>query len=182
MNILTWFMFGAIFILVFGIVENSGQTAINNINEQFAKISCPIPLYNMVDFGNGTIINSEINKNTGKNFGSTYQCFYDPHSVPAGTHMTISYVAFNATTFNAFPNGWFDYIGNVLGAIYTKVASIVQLALYFLTPINLNILGYTLSNIGGIGLLFVLAVYITAYLGVGLGFYTIVLGSIGKVL
>ena len=161
-----WGIFGLVYIIILGIVSNSGQTAINSINNQFAKIQCPTPLYNMVDFLNGTIINSEVNPATGKNFGTTYQCFYDNTSVPPSTHISASFVAYNATVAN-FPSGWFNFLGDTFGAYMYKVGALGNLLLYILTPINFNIMGITLSSLSGIPLMFVVLGYVLSYLGIG---------------
>ena len=166
-----WGILGLVYIIILGIVSNSGQTGINSVNEQFAKIQCPTPLYNMVDFLNGTIINSEITPNTGKNFGTTYQCFYDNTSNPPSVHVSASFVNYNATAFGNFPSGWFQYVGDEFGAFMFKLGAVENLMLYMLTPVNFSIMGITISSLNGYALMFVVFGYIFAYLGIGIMFY-----------
>lgn len=168
-----------IYILLIGIVSNAGTTSINKINDQFAKLQCPTPLYNLVDFGNGTIINSDVVKNTGKNYGSYYQCFYDTTSNPPSVHTTINFINYNATSFTAFPDGWFKYVGDWVGSVMFKIGAVVNLLSYILTPINFNILGITLANLTGFALMFVIFSYLVAYLGVGLMAYKSVSPFVG---
>lgn len=162
-----WGFFGLVYIAILGIVSNAGNTALNSINDQFAKIQCPTPLYNYVDFLNGTIINSEVKTDTGKLFGTSYQCFYDNTSVPPSTHISASFVAYNETGFANFPSGWVKYVGDTLGAYMYKVGALGNLLLYILTPINFNIMGITLNSLSGIPLMFVVLGYVLAYLGIG---------------
>ena len=171
MNLTTWFIFGIITIMLFAIISNMGQTSINNINDQFAKLQCPTPLYSIVDLGNGTFINSNSNSHTGFNYGSDYICFYDPTSNPPSVHETITHINYNATTFNAFPNGWFSYVGDLFASVMFKVGAVVNLISYVLTPINFSILGYTISDISGVALMFVIGVYIFAYIPIGIYIY-----------
>ena len=162
-------------IAIFAIISNASVTGTANINDQFSKLNCPLPLYNQVDFGNGTIIDSRLTPDTGKNFGSSYICKFDPLTMAFGrqgvTTITINYVNYNSTTFNAFPDGWFKFVGDSLGALAFKVGAIGNLVAYILTPINFNLLGYTLASVSGLVLMAIVAIYILAYLPVAIMVY-----------
>ena len=161
-------MFSLIYILVIGIVSNTGTTAINNINNQLSKIQCPSPLYHGQDQGNGTVTYVSF-----LNYGTFYQCAFCNTCVPTQPTITESYVNYNATVVN-FPSGWFQYLGDTFTSYMFKVGAIVNLLGYILTPINFNILGYTISSLTGIALMFVIFSYIIAYLGIGIMAYKVV--------
>lgn len=163
-NLTYWFIFSIVILGIFAIMGNSGETSISNIENEFAIMNCPFPLYSGRDFLNGTIIYETSSS------GTFYECYKDPLSqFPT----TIAYYDhnYNATAFSTIPTGWLGYTGDWLTTLSHKARSVGAIATFVLTPINFDFLGYTIADIGGIGLLFLIILYAVCYLGIGIFLY-----------
>lgn len=150
--------------LIFAIVSNSSITGLVNIEARFNELTCPLPLYDGVDYLNGTIV-----YDTG--FGSDYRCTFDPLSAPPGTQISVTAKQYNATSFSAFPSGWFVFAADTITEIGIKIGAFFTLITYILTPINFNILGYTIADLSGFALMFVISIYIICYVVIAVFIY-----------
>jgi hypothetical protein len=166
-SLTTLFVFSIVIILIFALISNSGTTAITNIENQIAILNCPFPLFNGNDYLNGTIIYS------ASSSGTFYVCYKDPLSA---NPTTIAYYDhnYNDTSFGTLPTGWLHYIGDTLSVFGGKVVAIFTLISYVLTPINLDILGYTIADIGGVALIFIIGVYAFCYVSIGAWIYKLI--------
>ena len=189
MNITTWFAFSIVTLMLFAIISNSSVTGLTNINIQFHKLRCPTPLEQGVDqMTNGTAgleitYNVDINGNSTTNeqaqVGTFYRCEFDPLSAPPGTSIQTTIKQYKATCFSVIPCGWFGYVGDYLSILGEKIGAFFTLVSYILAPVNFNILGYTIADIGGVGLMLVIGLYIFCYIGIGVFLYKTALPSGG---
>ena len=170
--------FSIIFMMILGFVSNQNPTALTQIGARFNELTCPLPLYDGVDqpFSNSTYNNQfgfgNITYGTG--YGTQYKCLYDPLSAPPGTSIQTAIWQYNATSFASFPSGWFVFASHTIQIITQKISATFQLILYFLTPINFNILGFSLSDLGTIATMFIITLYIFCYVMIGILIYKIV--------
>jgi len=181
MNITTWFAFSIVTLMLFAIISNSSPTGLFNINVQFLKLSCPTPLDNGVDnMLNGTAglditYNVDIDGNATSNeqeiVGTFYKCDADFSSNPPTTSIQTTIKQYKAVCFSVIPCGWFGYIGDYISILAEKITAFFTLVSYILTPINFNILGFTIADIGGVGLMLVIGLYIFCYIGIGVFIY-----------
>lgn len=151
---------------VLALISNTSPSSVARTQEQFARIYCPIPLYNTHDYLNNTY--------TYNNGGMYYQCFWDDLSVPESIHITMIAKSYNATAFGGVPTGWLDYVGDSIATFFIKVGAVGNLLSYFLTPIGFNILGYGFDDIGLTAQLFVIVVYVFMYFSIGAMAYKII--------
>lgn len=170
--------FSIIFLMLLGFISNQNPTALTQINARFNELTCPLPLYDGVDqpFSNSTFNNNFGfgNITYGNGFGTQYLCTFDPLSAPPGTAITTAIWAYNSTSFAGFPSGWFVFTSHTIQAITQKVYALFELIIYFLTPINFEILGYTLDDLGGFALMAIITIYIFCYVMIALLIYKLV--------
>lgn len=158
------------FLAVLAIVSNTSATSISNIQQQFDRISCPMPaisgLWNNtitgeLQFSGATYNYPAVNNNT-----LTLSCT-EIHTLDSFDYAYGSpTVAFAGSMF--FLGDWLsELISNKLGAFFVILS-------YILTPANFNILGYTIADISGFALMFVIALYAVCYIAIGAMVYKIV--------
>lgn len=188
MNTVTWFAFGVLIIIIFAIVSNTSATGLQNIEFQFFKMTCPYPIGQGVYNFNATFplyddyieYGKDINGNDtsvlADQVGSFIECTQDP--ITGNLQMNVAIKEYNASCFSAFPCGFFGYVNDLLGQILVKIVAFFTFLGFFLTPINFNILGYTIADISGVGLMIVIGLYGFAYLGIGVFIGGFVVGLI----
>lgn len=173
MNLITWTILGLFIIIILGIISNTGQSSIKNIQSQLFIANCPNPIFEGVatdvDISGFAVVynvthNKDINGNPTTNdqdkVGTKFECT-TPNNLFQVTTTTRQY---GATLFSAIPYGWVGYIADWLSLQLSKMQAMFTLLAYFITPSNFNILGFTLNNIGGMGLVIIIALYVFAYL------------------
>lgn len=178
MNLTTWFAFSIIIIVLFALISNSSTTGLANINSQFLRLACPFPL------------NSAVATNVNSNGVSvTYNVTHDTSS--SDYHVTVFHCAEDTptsvtTTVYTTANNWFNiglgylfYLSETVSNLFIKLLAVFTLLSYVLTPINFNILGHTITEIGGLALMFVIALYIFCYIGIGVFLYKAILPTGG---
>lgn len=169
------------FLAVLGIVSNSSAESIDVIQGQMFIMNCPLPIYNGVATldpiapFNGFALNYTVTSNpdiTTDFNGTKFECTYDPLSAPP--HLGANTVIYNygATTFfGTIPYGWLGYLSDTLGNIFGRLQAMFTLISFFVAPTNFNILGYSLTDLGGFALMFVIAIYAFCYIAIGAFLY-----------
>lgn len=152
------------FIVVLGIVSNTGATATDNIQDQFDKLSCPMPSQTGLWNSSGVI----------QYEGATYN-YPNVGNQTLTLTCTPIHTTDNVDYLYGSPGvaiGVFFYIGDYVSEIFgNKLVAIFTLIAYILTPANFDILGYTLSDVTGVALLFIIALYSFAYIAIGIFLY-----------
>ena len=177
---LQFFLVGLFIILLFALISNTSAAGLNNIQHQLFIATCPMPVANAIDnlyiyhshaghsddittvqYGNFTYAPS------GNGFGTFYQCITTgANSVPPNANeINIAVKAYNQTTVN-FPSGSFVFGADCITIASQRAMAGANLLAYILTPINFNVLGHTISEVGGLGAFFIITLYIFAYLGI----------------
>lgn len=152
------------FIVILGIVSNTGATATDNIQQQFDRLSCPMPSQTGLWNSSGVIQYS----------GATYN--YEDVSTPV---LTLTCTPIHTTDgvdylfgSPAVALGVFFYIGDYISELFgNKLVAVFTLIAYILTPANFDILGYTLADITGVALIFIVSLYSFAYIAIGIFLY-----------
>lgn len=152
------------FIVILGIISNTGATATDNIQDQFDRLSCPMPSQTGLWNNSGVITYS----------GATYN--YEDVSTPVLTLTCTSVHTLDGVDYlngqPLAPVGALYYVGDYISEIFAnKLVAIFTLIGYILTPANFDILGYTLTDITGIALLFIIGLYSFAYIAIGIFLY-----------
>ena len=169
--------------MIFALIANASATGQQQITNQISIIGCQFPIQEGVfNQTSGEIDHDrEIDTSTGFLTGSTTTVNEDKAGtffvcttsldVGSGQQVPETIVvpkAYSKTCAYVFPCGWFGWIGDSIYILTHKFSALLTLISYFITPINFNILGYTLADISGAGLFLVLSIYSFAYLGIGL--------------
>lgn len=150
-------------------VSPIGQTAIQN---QINIMSCQLPIregvYSLItdQITHSKDINGNTTSNTEDMVGTFFDCYPDP--VTGAPTISTIIKQYSANCYSVIPCGWFGFASDYMTVLGQKATALSIIVLYFVTPINFNILGYDISDIGGVGLIFVSFFYAFAYLGIGL--------------
>lgn len=165
MNLVTWAVFGFLIIAVMAIVSNTGQTATTNIQNQFDRIACPMPSNTGLWNSSGTLMYSN----------GTYN--YEAVSLPTNTltctevHTLDGFDYFYGVPTVPFA-GFPFFIGDWISELFAnKVSAFFTIIAYILTPINLDVFGFTIADLSGVSLMFVIGLYIFAYIPIGIFIY-----------
>lgn len=175
-------IFGILLLVVMSIVSNSGEQSLQEIEYQMYLFNCPDPIYqgtidtqNAIIDGfvltNYTITQSEVQSGFfgySTFNGTQFQCNRDSITGAYGANIIIK--EYGATVTN-FPVGWFGYAGDWLSNGLQKVQVFFTLIAFVLTPANFSILGYTLEDLGGIAVMFIVGLYAVAYIFLGAWIY-----------
>lgn len=172
--ITVWFITSLVILIIFAIMNNTSAVGLQHIQFQFDRLNCPSPIATGQDqlLLNGTLafgMNVTHNLTNGTDYGTFYKCEFDPLSGPNGaTTFYAFYENYQDTTlWGTVPIGWFAYLQDWLTNTTDKIIAFFTLIAFFLTPINFNIVGYSIDDISGIGLMLVIAIYGFAYIGIG---------------
>lgn len=173
MNTVTWALVGMTIIIVMAIISNSGTTSQQNISHQIFVLTCHLPIQNGIDHlyfdSNGNFVaydNISYNDPGYSGWGTYYQCTTADHTLNSPNLLSKSVKNYNQTLFAGFPSGWFVFQADTMSVLAQKAGAISNLIFYILTPINLNVLGHGIGDIGGVGLMFVIGIYALGYLGI----------------
>lgn len=173
-------------IATIAIVSNTGEDAINNIENQMYLLNCPLPIYEGVVLNNTDITiegfavvynithNVDINGFTTGNdqdkAGTKFICSIDELS-PAPFGVLETPRQYGITLFGFIPYGQLGFVSDWLGTSFGRLQAGFTLISFFVTPANFNILGYGLGDIGGVALMFVIGIYAMCYIFIGLWIY-----------
>ncbi len=188
MNLITWFLVGIFIIIILGIVGNTGQSSILNIQDQLFLINCPDPIFEGVAT-NVTIsgfavfytithdrdINGNFTSNDQDKVGTEFDCTVTNHLFGVST----STREYGATLFSVINYGWFGYVADWLSHTLEKASSLFVLIAYFVTPSNFDIMGFTLDDLEGIALIIILGVYVFCYIPIAIFVYKAISPFVG---
>lgn len=173
MNLVVWSVFGFMIIAVFAIVSNTGATATANIGARFEEIGCPMPEQSGLwsdPASNGQGVNSTLLQRDG----FTY-------NYPNSGNQTLTLTCTPVHTMNGLdycfgcPSppavGVLIFIGDYISEFFFKASAFFQIIGYILTPINFDIMGFTIADLDGISLMIVIGLYIFAYIPIGIFLY-----------
>lgn len=165
MNLVLWAMIGILLIMIMAIVSNSGQTATANIQHQFDRIGCPMPEGSGLWNSSGTLQHSNFTYNypNVNNQTLTLTCT-EVHTMD-GLDYCFGCPTPPAVGVLVFIN---DYLSELFG---NKASAFFTIIAYVLTPINLNIWGFTIGDLSGVSLMLVIGLYIFAYIPIGIMIY-----------
>lgn len=180
-NPTTWFVIGILTLMVMAFVSNSGTESTANIQDQIYLNNCPMPIYDGVatitdvnDFG---VTYTLVNGNGTSNEGTYFECSVTAHLNGANTIIK----EYGATLFSTIPYGWLGYIADYITSGFQHLQAFFTMVVYLLTPVNIDVFGYTISDINGLALVFVIGIYIFAYVGIIWNVAPMVLGVIQRV-
>jgi len=148
-------------------LSNTSPKAVNAIQQQFNRMTCPMPsisgLWNDTSSNpSGTITYSRATYNyAGLNNNTlTLTC-------------TKVHTANGQDYYYGCPTcvGMFVFLGDFISELGDKVGAFFTLVAYILAPINLTVLGQTINNMNTIALGFVVTVYAFCYLSIGVFIY-----------
>lgn len=167
-NIIGLGLFGMLFLAMLAIISNTSSTSIGNIQSQLDRIGCPAPETSGLWNSSGTIQHSGYTYNY-PNVGNktlTLTCTnvhtLDDHDYCYGCGSLVSFAG------GIFYVG--DWISEVVG---NKGSAVSTLLIFFLTPANFNILGYTINDLIGVPLMVVIVAYAISYIFIGAMLYKI---------
>lgn len=133
-------------------------------------MNCPMPIYSGTA-GNVTFVsyfsfNYTVFTQAGNKTGTFFQCLLFFNQV---NHPSLSLIQkeYGKTEFNVIPVGQLLYTGDVFYIAFQRVQAFFELVSLFVTPIQFNILGFTINDIGGLAVMLVIAVYALCYIAIG---------------
>lgn len=187
MHSTSWFLISVIAIFILGVISNASVPSLVRIQFQFDRLTCPFPIHNGQD---QLILDGDLafgvnvtHSGNATDLGTKYACEFDPLSGPSGaTTFYADYKDYDATCFSVIPCGWFTYALDFISAIADKFGAFFSLLIYFLTPVNFEIMGYDITDVSGLGLAFLIGTYVFFYIGIGQYFATYISGLISRVL
>lgn len=177
MNLISFGIFGVLFLIILSIVSNSSTESLRNIEEQVFLINCPLPIYDgiaVLNSINGYSINYTVTHgNTTEGDGTLFICSIDSIT-GAFTASTVIKPYGSASFFDVIPIGWLGYVADTITSAFDSVYHVFVLLSFFITPTNFNILGFTLDDLTGQALFMVIAIYGLCYIAIGILIYKVV--------
>jgi hypothetical protein len=172
-------VFGIIFLIILAIVSNSSEESQERIQNQMFLMNCPLPSFdgrwnstNVTIEGFSVVLNDTAGVDYGGE-GTVFRCQIAPLTPFPAFQVNMSNKNYTETTLG-FPTGWFVFAGDFIGASFKKITEMFVLIGFFVTPTNFNILGFTLNDIAGIPLMFVISIYALCYIAIGILIYKVV--------
>lgn len=160
-------VFGVFIIAILAILSNTSATALTNIEQQFDKLSCPMPSQTGLWNSSGVL----------QYTGATY-------NYPSVSNQTLTLTCTNIHTTDGVDYlygspgvaiGVFFFVGDYISELFAnKVLAVFTLIGFVLSPANFNFLGYTLDDIVGVPLMFVISIYVFSYIFIGAMLYKII--------
>ena len=165
MQLFNMALVGAIILVIMALVSNTSQTAIENVENQIFLMNCPYPI-NAGRANNTNIDGLTVNYTLWKDSSSddyhitTFECTIDPITGNKGASTTVYETANNWFTAST---GFLFYVMEGLFAVAGQIQAFLTLFSFILTPANFEILGYTLADLSGVAVAFVVGVYLFSY-------------------
>ena len=172
--------------MILAIVANSSSDSQENIQRQMFLMNCPEPSYDgqynatnvsingfSVLLGTNNSTNPYMNNVTFGGNGTVFRCYVDTLSSGTGYTVTMSNKDYQEVTLG-FPSGWFKFAGDFIGQLFKRITELFIMIGFFVTPSNFNILGYTLDDISGLILLFVISLYAICYIAIAVLIYKVI--------
>lgn len=184
MNLLYFFLFGILILFIMALISNSGTDSTLNIQDQIYLMNCPFPVSNAIatdvglnDFG--ISYNLDYGSSVLNNTGTFFQCTVTaPHL--KGVSTTIK--EYGATLFSVIPYGWFGFAEDYISVGLGHLGNFFTIVSYMVTPVNFSLMGYTISNVGGMALLIIIGIYVFAYIGIGAFLSGYIVGLIQRII
>lgn len=182
MNLISFGIFGIIFLSMITIVSSQSPESIDNIEEEMFLMNCPFPIYNgdvtdlNIDGFSVTFNVTRYDSLTAFN-GTFFECSID--GITGAFTVSASSEEYDATLFSVIPIGYFGFLADYITSLFDRIVHFFTLIAFFVTPLGFNILGYSIDDLSGAGLFFVIAIYALCYIGVFAFIYTIVIGIVG---
>lgn len=179
-------LFSMVLLFVMAMISNTGEQSTEEIEYQVWLFNCPDPIYHgtiedisdiVIDgfkITNYTIVQDEV---SGGFFGfstfngTQFTCTRD--SVTHEFQLTITTKEYGKTVTN-FPVGWFGYVGDMLSNVGVKLQVFATLIMFILTPANFSVLGFTLADLSGLAVVFLVGIYIFCYIFIIVWIYKMV--------
>jgi len=187
-NLITWFLVGLFIIIILGIVGNTGQSSVANIERQIFFINCPAPIYHGVATINsieGLALNYTVDYGAStqdfqNTFNGTYfLCTFDPLSAPPGLGASTIIKAYGDTLFGFIPVGWLGYVSDWLTHGFQQLQALTTIIFFFVTPSNFDIMGFTIDDLDGIALIIMVTIYVFCYIPVVIFIYKAISPFVG---
>lgn len=169
MNLVSIGIFGIIFLAVIAIVSNYAPTNQATIQTLFDRINCPLPAITGTWNSSGTIMYDGGRYNYNGNLG------------PSNTDLTLTCtVVHTIDGFDYFygsptlPFAGFPFwLADFLSEFGNKIVAFFELVAFVLSPASLNVLGFTIADLEGFPLMFVIGIYVMCYIAIGAMLYKI---------
>jgi len=182
LNLTTWFVIAILTLMVMAFVSNSGTESSANIQDQVFLSNCPMPIFDgvatLTDIGDFGVTYTVVNGNGTSDDGTYFECSVTAHLNNANTIIK----PYGATLFSAIPYGWLGYVADYMSAGLQHLQAWFTMITYLLTPVNIDVFGYTISDLSGLALAFVIGIYIFAYVGIIMNVAPMVIGVISRVI
>lgn len=160
------FAFSIVLIIVIGFVSNQNATSLSDVQDRFEELLCPMPAGSGLWNNTGTITYSggTYNYPNVSNQTLTLTC------TPIHTLDGVDY-AFGQPTVAV---GVFFFAVDYISEGLHKVGSFFAIIGIYLTPINFEILGFDLNDVGTLGTMAIISMYLFCYTWIGIGIYKVV--------
>lgn len=173
MNLVVWTVFGFLLIAIMAVISNTGATATANIGTRFEELGCPMPSQSGLwsdPASNGQGTNSTFLQYSGftYNYANVSSQVLTLTCTPVHTMDGLDY-CFGCPAPPAV--GVLIFIGDYVSEFFFKAGAFFQLIGYILSPINFEIMGFTIADLDGLSLMVVIGLYIFAYIPIGLFIY-----------
>lgn len=179
MNLISFGVFGIMFLIILAIVSNASEDSQENIQNQMFLINCPLPSFdgqynatNVTIDGFAVILNQTTVSYGGD--GTVFRCLIAPLTPFPAFQVTMTNKNYQSVNAFGFPDGWFFYAGDFIGSALQRINQLFTLIGFFVTPTNFNILGFTLADLSGIPLMMVITMYALCYIAIGILIYKVV--------
>jgi|SRR6185503_751792 len=179
MNLISFGIFGIIFLMFLAVVSNTSEDSQERIQNQMFLINCPLPSYdgqynatNVTIDGFAVILNTSSTEVSFGGEGTVFRCLITPLTPFPAFQVIMTNKDYQEVTLG-FPSGWFKFAGDFLGATFQQLNNIFQLIGFFVTPSNFSIFGFTLDDLGGTALALVISLYALCYVSIGILIYKV---------
>jgi hypothetical protein len=165
--------FSVVFIIIIGFVSNQNPTALAGIQDQIDKLSCPMPSQSGLWNNTGTLMYSNGTYNYANKDSQvlTLTCT-EVHTLDGVDYYYGQFIdIFGAGA--GIPMGAFFFIGDYIAVIGDKLLAVFTLIGFYLTPINFEILGYTIDDLALLAQMAIISIYGFCYIMIGIMIYKI---------
>lgn len=165
------------------IVSNTSEVGAERIEQQMFLMNCPMPTINVLPTLvniTGFNVNYNLNYSTAHaNTVTVFECYIDSITEEFGASAVVydPDEGFFSLFDNAF--AWMGYMYSSAQALFQKMYAFGTLVSYYISPMNFNVLGYTIDDLAGIALSVVIIIYSLCYIAVGAMMYKILVPSGG---
>jgi hypothetical protein len=182
MNSIVWFILAIFIMMITAIVSNSGATSSQNIQNQIFLQNCPMPIYagiaTLTDIDDFSVTYT-VEYSATNNTGTYFECSIDSITGQPSANTVIK--QYGATLFDTIPYGWLGYVADYISAGFARLQAYVTIIVFAVTPVNFDIMGYTIDDLSGVALVVVIGIYIFCYIGIGQYLIPMILGVVRRI-